>query len=114
MDYVKCDDICNTNIYPNNPYSAKDEIEMLHEAIMKTGRPIVLSLSPGPALIDKAWHYEKYANLWRITDDLWDKIMYRKAAFQTATCVLSAGLAKDSTPINRHGIPILQKMNSAQ
>ena len=46
---------------------------MLHEAIMKTGRPIVLSLSPGPALIDKAWHYEKYANLWRITDDLWDK-----------------------------------------
>ncbi len=73
VDYVKCDDICNTNIYPNNPYSAKDEIEMLHEAIMKTGRPIVLSLSPGPALIDKAWHYEKYANLWRITDDLWDK-----------------------------------------
>ena len=46
---------------------------MLHAAIMKTGRPIVLSLSPGPALIDKAWHYEKYANLWRITDDLWDK-----------------------------------------
>ena len=36
VDYVKCDDICNTNIYPNNPYSAKDEIEMLHEAIMKT------------------------------------------------------------------------------
>lgn len=45
---------------------------MLHEAIMKTGRPIVLSLSPGPALIDKAWHYEKYANMWRITDDFWD------------------------------------------
>lgn len=72
VDYVKCDDICNTNIYPNNPYSAKDEIEMLHEAIMKTGRPIVLSLSPGPALIEKAWHYEKYANMWRITDDFWD------------------------------------------
>ena len=25
-----------------------------------------------PALIDKAWHYEKYANMWRITDDFWD------------------------------------------
>ncbi len=72
VDYVKCDDICNTNLYRENQYSAKDEIEMLHEAIMKTGRPIVLSLSPGPALIDKAWHYEKYANMWRITDDFWD------------------------------------------
>ena len=33
----------------------------------------MLSLSPGPALIEKAWHYEKYANMWRITDDFWDK-----------------------------------------
>ncbi len=72
VDYVKCDDICNTNIYPHNPYSAAKEIEMLHAAIMNCGRPIVLSLSPGPALIDKAWHYEKYANMWRITDDFWD------------------------------------------
>lgn len=73
VDYVKCDDICNTNLYRENQYSARDEVEMLHNAIMKTGRPIVLSLSPGPALIDKAWHYEKYANMWRITDDFWDK-----------------------------------------
>ncbi len=73
VDYVKCDDICNTNMYPDNPYSAKEEIEMLHKAIMKTGRPIVLSLSPGPALIEQAWHYETYANMWRITDDFWDK-----------------------------------------
>ena len=72
VDYVKCDDICNTNIYPANPYSAAHEIEMLHSAIEKCGRPIVLSLSPGPALIEKAWHYEKYANMWRITDDFWD------------------------------------------
>jgi hypothetical protein len=46
---------------------------MLHEAIEKSGRPIVLSLSPGPARIEEAWHYEKYANMWRITDDFWDK-----------------------------------------
>ncbi len=72
VDYVKCDDICNTNMYPHNPYSAKEEVEMLHKAIMKTGRPIVLSLSPGPALIEQAWHYETYANMWRITDDFWD------------------------------------------
>lgn len=72
VDYVKCDDICNTSLYSANPYSAREEIEMLHKAIQKCGRPIVLSLSPGPALIDKAWHYEKYANMWRITDDFWD------------------------------------------
>lgn len=73
VDYIKCDDICNTNIYPANPYSAAHEVEMLHRAIEKSGRDIVLSLSPGPALIEKAWHYEKYANMWRITDDFWDK-----------------------------------------
>lgn len=72
VDFVKCDDICNTNMYPDNPYSAREEIEMLHKAIMKTGREIVLSLSPGPALIEEAWHYETYANMWRITDDFWD------------------------------------------
>lgn len=73
VDYVKCDDICNTNIYRENQYSAAHEIEMLHAAIQKCGREIVLSLSPGPALIEKAWHYEKYANMWRITDDFWDR-----------------------------------------
>ena len=50
VDYIKCDDICNTNLYPHNPYSAAHEVEMLHRAIEKCGRDIVLSLSPGPAL----------------------------------------------------------------
>ena len=72
VDFIKCDDICNTNLYPHNPYSARHEIEMLSSSIQKTGRPIVLSLSPGPALIEHAWHYETYANMWRITDDFWD------------------------------------------
>lgn len=71
VDFIKCDDICNTNMY-KNPYSAGEEIKMLHNAIEKCGRPIVLSLSPGPALIEKAWDYETYANMWRITDDFWD------------------------------------------
>lgn len=73
VDFIKCDDICNTNLYVDNPYSAAHEVEMLHRAIAKCGRDIVLSLSPGPALIEKAWHYEKYANMWRITDDFWDR-----------------------------------------
>ena len=72
VDYVKVDDICNTNMYPHNPYSAEKEIEAIARAIEKCGRSMVLSLSPGPAVIEKAWHLEKYANMWRITDDFWD------------------------------------------
>ena len=73
VDFIKCDDICNTNLYKDNPYSAAHEVEMLAGAIQNCGRDIVLSLSPGPALIDKAWHYETHANMWRITDDFWDR-----------------------------------------
>ncbi len=72
VDFIKCDDICNTNMYRHNQYSAAHEIEMLAKAIAKCNREIVLSLSPGPALIDKAWHYQTNANMWRITDDFWD------------------------------------------
>ena len=72
VDFIKCDDICNTNLYRHDQYSARHEVEMLHKAIENCGRPIVLSLSPGPALIEESWHYKKYANMWRITDDFWD------------------------------------------
>ncbi len=82
VDFIKCDDICNTNVYPHNPYSARHEVEMLAKAIQKCGREVVLSLSPGPALIDKAWHYETYANMWRITDDFWDDWRLLKDMFR--------------------------------
>lgn len=68
VDFIKCDDICRMD----QP-SSKEEIAMLQRAIDRCGRPIVLSLSPGPARIEEAWHYEKYANMWRITDDFWDR-----------------------------------------
>ena len=45
---------------------------MLSTALRKTGRPIVLSLSPGAAPIEKIDEMRKYANLWRISDDVWD------------------------------------------
>ncbi len=34
---------------------------------------MVLSLSPGPALLEKAELYKQVSNMWRITDDFWDK-----------------------------------------
>lgn len=82
VDFVKVDDICNTNMYPQNPYSAEKEIEMIARAIENSGRAMVLSLSPGPALIEKAHHYESYANMWRITDDFWDDWKLLKAMFE--------------------------------
>ncbi len=82
VDYVKVDDICNTNMYPQNPYSAEKEIELIAHAIEYCGRPMVLSLSPGPAVVEKAWHLETFANMWRITDDFWDTWPLLKAMFE--------------------------------
>ena len=73
VDFIKCDDICDSWMYKPEDFSGWHETRMLHEAIMKSGREIVLSLSPGPAHIDKAFHYCENANMWRITDDFWDK-----------------------------------------
>ena len=77
VDFIKCDDICRHDMK-----SAEKEIEMLYKAIQNCGRQMVLSLSPGPALIEKAWHYEKYANMWRITDDFWDSWPLLKNMFE--------------------------------
>lgn len=81
VDYVKVDDICNTNAYPSNPYSAEKEIEMIRKAIDTCGRPMVLSLSPGAAVIEKSWHLSRNANMWRITDDFWDRWELLKEMF---------------------------------
>ena len=55
---------------------------MMARAIERSGRPIVLSLSPGPANIEKAHQYERFANMWRITDDFWDDWKLLKAMFE--------------------------------
>jgi hypothetical protein len=64
LDFVKVDCI-------SQPYDA-DEIHMMSAALKKSGRPIVLSLSPGPTPIEQASDVRKYAQLWRISDDFWD------------------------------------------
>ncbi|MEY8352286.1 glycoside hydrolase family 27 protein [Lachnospiraceae bacterium 54-53] len=67
VDFIKCDDICRMDAA-----SAKEEIRMLRKAINQCGRPMVFSLSPGPARLEEAWHYETNAHMWRMTDDFWD------------------------------------------
>jgi len=65
VDYIKADDMAQPLHAP--------EIVALHKAIVKSGRPIVLSLSPGPADLTKADFYAANANLWRVSGDLWDR-----------------------------------------
>ena len=72
VDYVKVDDIANTEFKPHDPYSAKREIEMMRLAIDRSGRPMVLSLSPGPAPVSAAFHLKQNANMWRMSGDFWD------------------------------------------
>lgn len=69
VDYIKADDILTD--YPG-PYH-KSEIEAIHSAIDKCGRPMVLSLSPGPAPVNQAEHLRDHANLWRMSADFWDQ-----------------------------------------
>ena len=73
VDFVKVDDMANTEFSPQNPYSAEKEIEMVRAAIDRSGRDMVLSLSPGPAPLNKAEHLSENANMWRISGDFWDR-----------------------------------------
>ena len=65
VDLVKADCIAS------HPYRG-EEIRMLSEGLRKARYPIVLSLSPGAAPLDKAAELEKYSEMWRISDDQWD------------------------------------------
>ncbi|HEX4284619.1 MAG TPA: glycoside hydrolase family 27 protein [Terracidiphilus sp.] len=65
LDYIKVDCISD---HPYRP----TEIRQIATAIRKTGRPILLSLSPGPTNLEHAAEVAKYAQMWRISDDHWD------------------------------------------
>lgn len=65
VDFLKVDCIAD------HPYKAS-EIRQIARAIAKTGRPIVLSLSPGPTQLAHADEIRQYAQMWRISNDVWD------------------------------------------
>jgi len=77
VDFIKCDDI-------SRPYDnvQKAEIEALRKAIDKTGRHILLSLSPGATPVKEGEHVMNQANMWRITDDFWDRWGLLSAMFE--------------------------------
>ncbi len=65
VDFVKADDMGDHAFQPS-------EIAALRKALDKTGRKIVLSISPGPAPLKEAAFFAEHAQMWRISDDFWD------------------------------------------
>ncbi len=78
VDFIKVDDICR-----ELPHE-ETELVMLSQSLKDCGREMVLSLSPGPALLEKAELYKQTSNMWRITDDFWDKWEFLYAMFERA------------------------------
>jgi alpha-galactosidase len=75
VDFVKMDDM-------SRPYDAHaPEIEAAHKAIAASGRPMILSLSPGETPLTAARHVRKHAQMWRISDDFWDEWPMLRAQF---------------------------------
>ena len=75
VDFIKMDDM-------SRPYDAHAaEIEAVHAAIGKTGRPMMLSLSPGETPVVRAAHVAQHAQMWRISDDFWDEWPLLEAQF---------------------------------
>lgn len=74
VDFVKADDM----LYP---YHARD-IAAFSRAARGCGRPMVLSLSPGTMMsLQYAGHLREHAQMWRVSDDLWDRWSDVRAQF---------------------------------
>lgn len=67
VDFIKMDDI---DLKENYPYR-KSEAEAMHKAILKSDRPIVLSLSLNMKYKNRD-HIKSVSNMWRISKDFWD------------------------------------------
>jgi len=64
-------DLIKVDCIASHPYKI-DEIRMIRRAIVKAGRPMVLSLSPGPTALANAAEVAAESQMWRISDDFWD------------------------------------------
>jgi alpha-galactosidase len=64
-------DLLKVDCIADHPYKVS-EIRQIRLAIERSGRPIVLSLSPGPTALSHAAEVGSLAQMWRISDDIWD------------------------------------------
>ena len=65
VDFLKVDCIAD------HPYKAS-EIRQINLAIQRSGRDMVLSLSPGPTAVEHHAEIAELAQMWRISNDIWD------------------------------------------
>jgi alpha-galactosidase len=71
IDFIKVDDMINNTVQPLVYHQA--EVDAIRTAIDKTGRTIVLSLSPGPMQPADAIDLAANATMWRMVNDFWDQ-----------------------------------------
>jgi hypothetical protein len=69
VDFIKADDMFG----PGRGGDHSAEIDALSQSIRRAGRPIVLSLSPGTDDDSRAAFLAERAQMWRISDDFWDR-----------------------------------------
>jgi len=75
VDFVKVDDL-------SRPYDAHvPEIEAIRRAMDRTGRRMVLSMSPGETPVARGPHARAHSQMWRISDDFWDEWPMLEAQF---------------------------------
>ncbi len=72
VDFIKADDMGTWDGDGLNSPGRTDEMEMLSDAITRSGREIKLSISPGAAYVGNARHLSRNATMWRISYDFWD------------------------------------------
>jgi alpha-galactosidase len=65
VDFLKVDCIAD---HPYKPAEARQ----IGRAITRSGRDVVLSLSPGPTALEHHAEVAELAQMWRISDDVWD------------------------------------------
>jgi hypothetical protein len=65
VDFLKVDCIAH------RPYKVS-EIRQIQRAIQHSGRDMVLSLSPGPTAVEHHAEVAGLAQMWRISNDIWD------------------------------------------
>jgi hypothetical protein len=99
IDFVKVDDLSGR----------PEEIALIRNAIDNCGRPIVLSISPSGNNIRDAEFLRNHANMWRTTDDFWDRWQDLKQEFEICNQWTSYGGKgyfpdADMLPLGRIGI----------
>ena len=99
IDFIKVDDLSGR----------LEEIALIRKAIDSCGRPIVLSISPSGNKIEAAEFLRNNANMWRTTDDFWDRWQDLKDEFEVCnrwTSYRGNGYYPDADmlPLGRIGI----------